>query len=221
MGLISTLIQKIITLFIRGLSMGIQVPFHVYAFFSGQAIYHWAGWAGFLFSIYALWNAVLIFFIHGLTITGFLEAAMCMVSAGIFLTIIQWLVETFRDVKGPFAFLAWTPGLGKLRALFGINNIKKKTDNPSLFRTKAIAKTLIVFLVVGALTAYEKQRIIIKLLNTKKPNSFDVCIKNLQEASLRNNPKKAGYTPQKYKKLEAQCKAELAKTTQKKSLPAP
>lgn len=99
----------------RGVGMTVRAPVELYRFFSGQMVYHWAVWIGFIYCIQAAWQVAFSIIRRGLT----LDVALILLFAGLLFSMMEGLARLCMKAKGPFAFLAWVPGQGKLRAWIG------------------------------------------------------------------------------------------------------
>ena len=101
--------------FVRGVNMTVRAPFELYRFFAGQVIYHWASWLGFVVCIQAAWQISFSVFRRGFT----LDVVFILVVTGLLFSLLEGITRLCLKAKGPFSFLAWMPGQGRLRAWIG------------------------------------------------------------------------------------------------------
>lgn len=101
----------------RGVGMVVAAPLFIYRFFDGQAYYHWALWLGLLACVQAAWQIGFAFWQHGMG--ALLDVFLLLVLAGMFFAMMEGAAKLCMKAKGPLAFLAWTPGQGRLRSWIG------------------------------------------------------------------------------------------------------
>jgi hypothetical protein len=91
----------------RGLGMTVRAPVELYRFFSGQMVYHWAVWIGFVYCIQAAWQIAFSVFRRGFT----LDVVLILLFTGLLFTMMEGL-EALPQGKRPVCLLgvgAW-PG---------------------------------------------------------------------------------------------------------------
>ena len=101
--------------FSQGVIMTVKAPYMVYRAFTGESFYHWLTWVAFYYCIAGFWQAAFAVYRQGVGV----DAAMILLFAGLIFAVLQALTKIFMKASGPFAFLGWVPGQGKLRAWIG------------------------------------------------------------------------------------------------------
>lgn len=101
--------------FIEGLAMTVKAPYFIYRGFAGDLHFHWLNWLAFYYCIASAWQCGFAIRREGIGT----EAMLILVLSGMVFAIFQAMTKGMMKARGPFAFLAWMPGQGKLRTWIG------------------------------------------------------------------------------------------------------
>lgn len=101
--------------FIDGLAMTVKAPYFIYRGFTGELHFHWLNWIAFYYCIASAWQCAFAVRREGIGT----EAGLILVLSGLVFAIFQAMTKGMIKARGPFSFLAWMPGQGKLRAWIG------------------------------------------------------------------------------------------------------